>query len=159
VTISNRFADDHQSGTVNQFHEVGTSKGHQTFSSPMTVQWHQSELFWAAIIASLSARSNEVDRVFFLKACLKTRVADGGDGLKIWRAAAIILNKHSRTTDKEWYTSLGIGCEVNNYYYYYYCLQGRWRIWSQERSPQSFCIICYNCYYYYSYLDVVLAHK
>jgi hypothetical protein len=27
-------------------------------------------------------------------------VADGGDGLQIWRAAVNILNKYSRTTDK-----------------------------------------------------------
>jgi hypothetical protein len=28
--------------------------------------------------------------------------ADGGDGLQIWRLAANILNKQSRTTDKGW---------------------------------------------------------
>jgi hypothetical protein len=29
-------------------------------------------------------------------------VADGGDGLQIWTVAAIILNKQSRTADREW---------------------------------------------------------
>jgi hypothetical protein len=30
----------------------------------------------------------------------RPQVADGGDGLQIWRVAANILNKQSRTTDK-----------------------------------------------------------
>jgi hypothetical protein len=33
------------------------------------------------------------------------QVADGGDGLQIWRLAANILNKQSRTADKERYSS------------------------------------------------------
>jgi hypothetical protein len=32
----------------------------------------------------------------------RTQVADGGDGFQIWRVAAIILNKHSLTSDREW---------------------------------------------------------
>jgi hypothetical protein len=31
----------------------------------------------------------------------RPRVADGGDGLHIWRVAAIILNKKSRTANRE----------------------------------------------------------
>jgi hypothetical protein len=31
---------------------------------------------------------------------------EGGDGLQIWRVAANILNKHSRTADKVWFSNL-----------------------------------------------------
>jgi hypothetical protein len=41
----------------------------------------------------------------------RPQVADGGDGLRICRVAANILNKQSRTADKGWYSSLGIGRE------------------------------------------------
>jgi hypothetical protein len=37
----------------------------------------------------------------------RPQIADGGDGLQIWRVAANILNKHSRTADKSWSSSLG----------------------------------------------------
>jgi hypothetical protein len=40
----------------------------------------------------------------------RPQVADGGDGLQIWRVAANILNKQSRTADKGWSSSLGVGC-------------------------------------------------
>jgi hypothetical protein len=36
----------------------------------------------------------------------RPRVADGGDGLQIWRVAANILNNQSRETDKGWSSSL-----------------------------------------------------
>jgi hypothetical protein len=39
----------------------------------------------------------------------RPQVADGGDGLQIWRVAANILNKQSRTADKGWSSSLGFG--------------------------------------------------
>jgi hypothetical protein len=32
----------------------------------------------------------------------RPQVADGGDGLQIWRVAAIILNKKSLTVEREW---------------------------------------------------------
>jgi hypothetical protein len=35
----------------------------------------------------------------------RPRVADGGDGLQIWRVAANILNKQSRTADEGWSSS------------------------------------------------------
>jgi hypothetical protein len=38
----------------------------------------------------------------------RPQVADGGDGLQIWRVAANILNKQSRTADKRWSSSLGL---------------------------------------------------
>jgi hypothetical protein len=41
-------------------------------------------------------------------------VVDGGDDLQIWRVAANILNKQSRTADKGWYSSLGVGRGANN---------------------------------------------
>jgi hypothetical protein len=37
----------------------------------------------------------------------RPRVADGGDHLQIWRVAANILNKQSRTADSVWPSSLG----------------------------------------------------
>jgi hypothetical protein len=44
----------------------------------------------------------------------RPRIADGGDGLLICKVAANTLNKQSRTADKEWSSSLGIGREANN---------------------------------------------
>jgi hypothetical protein len=44
----------------------------------------------------------------------RPRVADRGDGLQIWRVAADILNKQSRTADSGWSFSLGIGRGDNN---------------------------------------------
>jgi hypothetical protein len=43
----------------------------------------------------------------------RPQVAEGGDGLQIWREAANILNKQSRTADKEWSSSLGVGRGAN----------------------------------------------
>jgi hypothetical protein len=39
----------------------------------------------------------------------RPQVANGEKGLQIWRVAANILNKQSRTADREWYSSLGLG--------------------------------------------------
>jgi hypothetical protein len=47
-------------------------------------------------------------------ASLSPRVADRGDGLQIWRVAANILNKQSRTADSGWSSSLGVGRWANN---------------------------------------------
>jgi len=38
----------------------------------------------------------------------RPQVADGGEGLQIWRVAANILNKQSRTADKGWSSSLEV---------------------------------------------------
>jgi hypothetical protein len=43
----------------------------------------------------------------------RPRVADGGDSLKIWSVAANILNKHLRTVDKGWSSSLGVEWRAN----------------------------------------------
>jgi hypothetical protein len=37
-----------------------------------------------------------------------------GDALQLWRAAANILNKQSRTAEKGWPSSLGVGRGANN---------------------------------------------
>jgi hypothetical protein len=39
----------------------------------------------------------------------RPQVADGGNGLQIWRVAANILNKQSWIADKGWSSSLGLG--------------------------------------------------
>jgi hypothetical protein len=39
----------------------------------------------------------------------RSQVADGEDGLQIWRVAANLLNKQSRTADKGWSSSWGLG--------------------------------------------------
>jgi len=36
----------------------------------------------------------------------RLRVADGGDGLQIWRVAVNTLNKQSRAADKGWFCRL-----------------------------------------------------
>jgi hypothetical protein len=42
----------------------------------------------------------------------RPQVADGGDGLQVWRVAADIINKQSRKVDKGWCSSLGVGRET-----------------------------------------------
>jgi hypothetical protein len=44
----------------------------------------------------------------------RPQVADGGDGLQLWRVAANILNKQSRITNKGWSCSLEIVRGSNN---------------------------------------------
>jgi hypothetical protein len=39
----------------------------------------------------------------------RPQVADGGNGLQIWRVAADILTKQSRTADKGWSPNVGLG--------------------------------------------------
>jgi hypothetical protein len=41
-------------------------------------------------------------------------IADGREGLQIWRVAANILNKQLRTADKGWPSSLGVRRGANN---------------------------------------------
>jgi hypothetical protein len=41
----------------------------------------------------------------------RSQVAGEGEGLQIWRVAAYILNKQSRTDEKGWSSSLGVGRE------------------------------------------------
>jgi hypothetical protein len=44
----------------------------------------------------------------------RPQVADGEDGLQIWRVAANVLNKQSRTVDKGWSSNLGVERGTNN---------------------------------------------
>jgi len=44
----------------------------------------------------------------------RPRVADGGDGLQMWKIVANILNKQSRTDGKGWSSSLAYGRDTNN---------------------------------------------
>jgi hypothetical protein len=44
----------------------------------------------------------------------RPQVADGGDDLQMWRVAASILSKQSRTADKGWCSSLVVRHGVNN---------------------------------------------
>jgi hypothetical protein len=44
----------------------------------------------------------------------RPQVADRGDGLQIWMVARNILNKQSRTADRGWPSSLGVGREADN---------------------------------------------
>jgi outer membrane scaffolding protein for murein synthesis (MipA/OmpV family) len=46
----------------------------------------------------------------------RPQVADGGDGLQIWRAAANILNKQSQRADNGWSSSLGAGVGLTTHY-------------------------------------------
>jgi hypothetical protein len=39
----------------------------------------------------------------------RPQVADKGDGFQIWRVAANILNKQSRTAEREWPSTLVVG--------------------------------------------------
>jgi hypothetical protein len=41
----------------------------------------------------------------------RLQVADGGDGLQIWRAAANVSNKQSRIADKEWSSTWTVSLE------------------------------------------------
>jgi hypothetical protein len=46
----------------------------------------------------------------------RPQVGDGRDGLQIRKVAANrpVLNKHSRTAEKEWSSSLGVGRDAND---------------------------------------------
>jgi hypothetical protein len=44
----------------------------------------------------------------------RLQVADRGDGFQIWRVAADVLNKQSRTADSGWSFSLGVWWGANN---------------------------------------------
>jgi hypothetical protein len=44
----------------------------------------------------------------------RPQVADGGDGLQIWRVAANVLNKKSRTANTGWSYSLVVGRGAKN---------------------------------------------
>jgi hypothetical protein len=57
---------------------------------------------------------SNVKRVVCHHGIARPQVADGEDGLQIWRVAANILNKQSRTANNGWWSSLGVGRGFNN---------------------------------------------
>jgi hypothetical protein len=44
----------------------------------------------------------------------RPQVADGGGALQVWRVAANLLKKQSRTADEGWSSTLGVGRWANN---------------------------------------------
>jgi hypothetical protein len=50
----------------------------------------------------------------YYRSVLLIFILKAGDGLQIWRVAANILNKQSRTADSGWSSSLGVGRGANN---------------------------------------------
>jgi hypothetical protein len=60
----------------------------------------------------LMFKIREVDSCYHGMA--RPRVADGGDGYQIRKAAANILNKKSRKPEEGW-SCLEIGCGANNF--------------------------------------------
>jgi hypothetical protein len=44
----------------------------------------------------------------------RPQVANGGDGFRIWKEDANILNKQSRAADKGWSSNLGVARGANN---------------------------------------------
>jgi hypothetical protein len=45
----------------------------------------------------------------------RPQVADGGDGLQIWRVSASVLKKQSRTADRGWSSSLGVVLQLGGW--------------------------------------------
>jgi len=45
---------------------------------------------------------------------VRPQVADGGDGLQIWKVAVNTFNKQSRTAAKWWSSRLGVRQEAKN---------------------------------------------
>jgi hypothetical protein len=64
--------------------------------------------FFTAIIKGYSFIFH-VSWVPFHHGMARHHAADGGDYLHIWRVAANTLDKESRTVDKRWSSSLGVG--------------------------------------------------
>jgi hypothetical protein len=58
--------------------------------------------------------TSHVKWVPFHHGMARPQIADRGEGLHIWRVASNILNKQSRTANKGWPSSLGVGRGVNN---------------------------------------------
>jgi hypothetical protein len=44
----------------------------------------------------------------------RPQLADGGDGLQLWRVAVNILNKQWRAADKGWSYNLGFGLKASH---------------------------------------------
>jgi hypothetical protein len=72
------------------------------------------------MLTGVSGRSQSLIQMCYVKwvpcqqGAARPQVADGGDGLQIWRVAANILNKQSYTVDKGWSSIFGVGRAANN---------------------------------------------
>jgi hypothetical protein len=78
----------------------------------LSTVWFNSFLFVARIF--IPRQYFHVSWVPCHHGMARPQVADGGDALQFWKAAANILNKQPRTADKGWSSSLGVGCGANN---------------------------------------------
>jgi hypothetical protein len=67
-------------------------------------------------ILYLRSRNSHVRWVPCHHGMARPQVADGGDGLQIWRVAANILNKQSRKADRGGPPSWGLGVEVTTHH-------------------------------------------
>jgi hypothetical protein len=67
----------------------------------------------------------------------RPQVADGGDGLHIWRVAADTLNKQSRTADKGCHSACGVRRGLTTTYVIKYFVQRVHGIWILERQWAS----------------------
>jgi hypothetical protein len=72
------------------------------------------------------------------------QVADGGDGLQIWRVAANIMNKKSRKADKGWSSTLEVGWGTPRHE----DVWGSRGIASRILNIDTFRSVCYLCGYY-----------
>jgi hypothetical protein len=70
----------------------------------------------------------------------RPQVADGGDGLQIWRVVANMLNKQSRTADKKRPSSLELGVELTTPHHkklsVIKCYMGPW-IWTDSLDQRK----------------------
>jgi len=79
-----------------------------------TYDFHQQPLFAFLFLTADTLEHNPRNVGPCYHGMVRPRVADGGDGLQIWRVAANILNKQSWASDKGWSPSLGVGRGADN---------------------------------------------
>jgi hypothetical protein len=86
------------------------------YHSSVRIQNYYYEWLWEPQMKFIwrDTRSYHVRWVPCHHGMARPQVADGGDALPFWREAANILNKQSRTADKGWSSSLGVGRGANN---------------------------------------------
>jgi hypothetical protein len=74
---------------------------HITFNFFKTWFLLKSSVFYILEVCAYTMSNTHVKWVYCHHGMARPRVADRGDGLQIWRVAANILNKQSRTADNE----------------------------------------------------------
>jgi hypothetical protein len=77
-------------------------------------RWYRSHLACSCVRRVLIIINFHVRWVPCHHSMARPQVADGRDSFQIRRVAANILNKQSRTADKGWSSSLGVGRGANN---------------------------------------------